>query len=149
MWLWFEAMAVTSYLLVAFYRDQPASLEAGIKYLVQSAVGSVFVLLGVALTLAQTGSLDMQTVSAYAAANSTSYLLLTAGALFIIGYGIKVAIVPLHTWLPDAHSQAPSGISALLSGIVIEAGLIAMLRAISPLSGSAASFGGCCCSSAF
>lgn len=141
LWLWFEAMAVTSYLLVSFYRDQPASLEAGIKYLVQSATGSVFVLLGIALVLAQTGSLDTLEISAYVAANPTSYLLLTAGALFVIGYGVKVAIVPLHTWLPDAHSQAPSGISAMLSGIVIEAGLIAMLRAISPLTGSAASFG--------
>lgn len=141
LWLWFEAMAVTSYLLVAFYRDQPASLEAGIKYLVQSATGSVFVLLGIALVLAETGTLDMLEISAFADANGASTMLLAAGALFVIGYGIKVAIVPLHTWLPDAHSQAPSGISAMLSGIVIEAGLIAMLRALSPLTGSAASFG--------
>ena len=55
---------------------------------------------------------------------------LAAAALFIIGFGVKVALVPLHTWLPDAHSQAPSGISAMLSGVVIEAGLIAMLRAL-------------------
>ena len=141
LWLWFEAMAVTSYLLVAFHRDQPASLEAGIKYLVQSATGSVFVLLGVALVLAQTGTLNMVEISAYVATNPTSNLLLAAGALFVIGYGVKVAIVPLHTWLPDAHSQAPSSISAMLSGIVIEAGLIAMLRALSPLTGSADSFG--------
>ncbi|PID85344.1 MAG: hypothetical protein CSB13_08460 [Chloroflexi bacterium] len=139
LWLWFEAMAITSYLLVAFYRDQPASLEAGIKYLVQSATGSVFVLLGIALVLAETGTLDVWEISAYA--NAASMLLLTAGALFVIGYGVKVAIVPLHTWLPDAHAQAPSGISAILSGIVIEAGLIAMLRALSPLTGSASSFG--------
>jgi proton-translocating NADH-quinone oxidoreductase chain N len=141
LWLWFEAMAVTSYLLVAFYRDQPASLEAGIKYLVQSATGSVFVLLGIALVLAETGTLDILEISAYADANQTSMMLLAAGALFVIGYGVKVAIVPLHTWLPDAHAQAPSGISAMLSGIVIEAGLIAMLRALSPLTGSASSFG--------
>ena len=48
----------------------------------------------------------------------------------MIGFGVKVALVPLHTWLPDAHSQAPSGISAMLSGVVIEAGLIALLRAL-------------------
>lgn len=141
LWLWFEAMAITSYLLVAFYRDQPASLEAGIKYLVQSSTGSVFVLLGIALVLAETGTLNMVDISVYANANQSSPLLLAAGALFVIGYGIKVAIVPMHTWLPDAHSQAPSGISAMLSGIVIEAGLIAMLRAVSPLTGSKTSFG--------
>ncbi len=56
--------------------------------------------------------------------------LLAAGALFLIGFGVKTALVPLHTWLPDAHSMAPSGISAMLSGVVIEAGLIAMLRSL-------------------
>jgi proton-translocating NADH-quinone oxidoreductase chain N len=134
LWLWFEAMAITSYLLVAFYRDQVASLEAGVKYLVQSSVGSVFVLLGIALVLAQTGTLDLLEIQAHAA-NGVGAGLLAAGALFIIGFGVKVAIVPLHTWLPDAHSQAPSGISAMLSAVVIEAGLIALLRALAPLSG--------------
>jgi formate hydrogenlyase subunit 3/multisubunit Na+/H+ antiporter MnhD subunit len=67
--------------------------------------------------------------------------LLGAGALFVIGFGVKVAIVPLHTWLPDAHSQAPSGISAMLSGVVIEVGLIAMLRSLSVLPGFSLSWG--------
>ncbi|MBW7846359.1 MAG: hypothetical protein H3C45_12140, partial [Bacteroidia bacterium] len=60
-------------------------------------------------------------------------VLLAAGAQFLIGFGVKAAIVPMHTWLPDAHSQAPSGISAMLSGVVIEAGLIAMLRSLGSL----------------
>ena len=130
LWIWFEAMAVTSYLLVAFYRERPASLEAGIKYLVQSAAGSVLIVVGIALVLAATGTLELTRIRAA----GTSPLLLAAGALFIIGFGVKAALVPLHTWLPDAHSQAPSGISAMLSGVVIEAGLIAMLRALGALS---------------
>jgi proton-translocating NADH-quinone oxidoreductase chain N len=131
-WMWFEAMAVSSYLLVAFYREIPASLEAGIKYLVQSAVGSIFVLLGIALVLGYTGSLNMDEIRAMTGTLPQNGLAL-AGAFFVIGFGVKVALVPLHTWLPDAHSQAPSGISAMLSGVVIEAGLIAMLRALSTL----------------
>jgi proton-translocating NADH-quinone oxidoreductase chain N len=138
LWVWFEAMAVSSYLLVAFYRDQPASLEAGVKYLVQSAVGSVLVLLGIALVLAQTGTLDLDRIRAAAAAD---FALLAAGALFVIGFGVKTALVPMHTWLPDAHSQAPSGISAMLSGVVIEAGLVALLRALSALAGVSGSWG--------
>ena len=130
LWIWFEAMAVTSYLLVAFYRERPTSLEAGIKYLVQSAAGSVLIVVGIALVLAATGSLELASIRAAA---GSSPLLLVAGALFIIGFGVKAALVPLHTWLPDAHSQAPSGISAMLSGVVIEAGLIAMLRALGAL----------------
>ena len=142
LWMWFEAMAVSSYLLVAFYRERPASLEAGVKYLVQSATGSVLVLLGVALVLGQVGTLDMEQIRSIIASEPTAPLsLLLAGAFFVIGFGVKVAFVPLHTWLPDAHSQAPSGISAMLSGVVIEAGLVAMLRALSTLGGFAVSWG--------
>lgn len=141
LWLWFEAMAVTSYLLVAFYREQPASLEAGVKYLVQSATGSVLVLLGIALVLAETGTLDLLQIHEAAAEMQGLSFLLAAGALFVIGFGVKIAMVPLHTWLPDAHAQAPSGISAMLSGVVIEAGLIALLRALAALAGVTTSWG--------
>ncbi|HTP08618.1 MAG TPA: proton-conducting transporter membrane subunit, partial [Anaerolineae bacterium] len=140
LWIWFEAMAISSYLLVAFYRDQPASLEAGIKYLVQSAVGSVLVLLGMALVLALTGTMNLAEIRV-AAGRADPLPLLAAGALFVIGFGVKAALVPMHTWLPDAHSQAPSGISAMLSGVVIEAGLIALLRAVASLSGVTLSWG--------
>jgi len=135
LWVWFEGMAVSSYLLVAFYREQPASLEAGMKYLVQSAAGSVMVLMGIALVLANTGTLDLLTLRNSSGIWDSAGPLSIAGAaaLFMIGFGVKAALVPLHTWLPDAHSQAPSGISALLSGVVIEAGLIAMLRALGAL----------------
>ena len=142
LWVWFEGMAVSSYLLVAFYREQAASLEAGMKYLVQSATGSVLVLIGIAMVLGQTGTLDMTAIAAAVSEPSVNrFALLGAGALFLIGFGVKVALVPLHTWLPDAHSQAPSGISAMLSGVVIEIGLIAMLRALAVLTGFAISWG--------
>ncbi len=142
LWVWFEGMAISSYLLVAFYREQAASLEAGMKYLVQSATGSVMVLMGIALVLANAGTLDLLGIrEAISGGDMNRFALLGAGALFIIGFGVKVAIVPLHTWLPDAHSQAPSGISAMLSGVVIEVGLIAMLRALSVLPGFSLSWG--------
>ena len=142
LWVWFEGMAVSSYLLVAFYREQSASLEAGMKYLVQSATGSVLVLIGIAMVLAQAGTLDMAYIAeAVSGSGVNRFALLGAGALFVIGFGVKVALVPLHTWLPDAHSQAPSGISAMLSGVVIEIGLIAMLRALAVLSGTTHSWG--------
>jgi proton-translocating NADH-quinone oxidoreductase chain N len=140
LWVWFEAMAVTSFLLVAFYREQRGALEAGVKYLVQSAVGSALVLIGIALVFAQTGTLDLQQVLT-TAARPTPPQLLAAGALFLIGFGVKTALVPLHTWLPDAHSQAPSGVSAMLSGVVIEAGLVAMLRSLGCLAPVGATWG--------
>lgn len=142
LWMWFEAMAVSSYLLVAFYRERSAALEAGVKYLVQSAAGSALVLLGIALVLANTGTLSLNAIREMVTTMPAPPLGLSlAGALFVIGFGVKAAFVPLHTWLPDAHSQAPSGISAMLSGVVIEAGLIAMLRALSALGGFSVSWG--------
>ncbi len=139
LWVWFEAMAISSYMLVAFYKNEPASLEAGVKYLVQSAVGSVFVVIGIALVFAQTGTLQLELIKANV--GEPTPVLLAAGALFIIGFGVKSALVPMHTWLPDAHSQAPSGISAMLSGVVIETGLVALLRALGALSGVSMAWG--------
>ncbi len=142
LWLWFEVMAFCAYPLVVFYTHDRLALEAGIKYLVQSAAGSAFILLGIAVVLLAAGTLDILGVRAAMATGAVAPALwLTAGALFVVGFGVKAALVPLHTWLPDAHAQAPSGISAILSAVVIEAGLIALLRALSALAGAAASWG--------
>lgn len=139
LWVWFEAMSIASFPLVAFYQNQPSSLEAGFKYLVQSAIGSILVVIAIALVFGHTGTLDLAGLTSQIDLSSPP--ILAAGALFVIGFGVKTALVPLHTWLPDAHSQAPSGISAMLSGIVIEAGLIALLRALGVLSINASVWG--------
>jgi proton-translocating NADH-quinone oxidoreductase chain N len=138
LWIWFEAMAISSYLLVVLYREQPGSLEAGVKYVMQSAVGSVLVLIGISLVLAETGSVNLAAIHDSA---KPSLALLAAGGLFVAGFGVKIALVPFHTWLPDAHTQAPSGISAMLSGVVIEAGLVALLRSLGALSSASNSWG--------
>lgn len=129
LWIWFETMAVSSCLLVAFYRENPKALEAGVKYLIQSASGSMLVLVGISFVFMETGTMSLAEISAA----GSSPLLIGAGALLMLGFGVKAALVPVHTWLPDAHSQAPSGISAMLSGVVIEAGLIALLKSLGAL----------------
>jgi proton-translocating NADH-quinone oxidoreductase chain N len=139
LWIWFELMAVSTYLLVAFYPQEQGSLEAGVKYLVQSAVGSVLILLAIAITYAYAGTLQLDGIRARFVELNPA--LIGSGVLFIIGFGVKAALVPMHTWLPDAHAQAPSGISAMLSGIVIEAGLVAMLRALFALGAEATWWG--------
>jgi proton-translocating NADH-quinone oxidoreductase chain N len=161
LWVWFETAAVASYMLVSYHAQSPSSLEAGVKYLVQNSVGSMLVLIGIGLVFAQVGTLDLSALKTLAATtvrgrvpllaslshaaiplSGTDKLpLLVAGALFCVGFGVKIAIVPMHTWLPDAHSQAPSGISAVLSGVVIETGLVALLRALSAVAGSSLSWG--------
>lgn len=132
LWVWFEAMTITSYLLVVFHRNQAGALEAGLKYLVQSSVGSLFILVGISLVFARTGSLDLLDLPL--ALKGSGILAAAAGGMLLIGFGVKASLVPLHTWLPDAHSQAPSGVSAILSGLVIECGLIALLRVLGAFS---------------
>ncbi|MCK6578346.1 MAG: hypothetical protein L6Q98_09610 [Anaerolineae bacterium] len=137
LWLWFEAMMIASLMLVAFAYDRPAALDAAIKYLVQNVVGSLLALMGIALVLGSAGSLRLDAVLNEAG----SPALLTAGALFILGFGVKCALVPLHTWLPDVYTHAPIGTAALFSGAITVSGLIAMLRALAPLGGAAEVWG--------
>jgi formate hydrogenlyase subunit 3/multisubunit Na+/H+ antiporter MnhD subunit len=103
------------------------AIEAGTKYIIMSAVGSAIAFFGISLIYLQTGTLSF---NALIGVLNNTYILQTALIFIIIGFGVKAAIVPLHTWLPDAHSAAPSGISAMLSGIVIGAGFITLFRSI-------------------
>ena len=115
LWVWFEAMAVSSYLLVVFLPRAARILEAGVKYLVQSAAGSVLVLLGIAMVLepdGHYGPIDIRT-----AAIGALWPCLLAGALFVIGFGVKTALVPMHTWLPDAHLRLPAGSAPCFRGL--------------------------------
>ena len=132
MWLWFEVMAVASYVLTVFFRRERGALEAGAKYLVQGATGSTLALIGIALVLAQAGTVNLDEIQTRGA---PSPLLLGGGALLLVGLGTKAGLVPFHMWLPDAYAQAPSGISALFSGLVTKVGLVAVLRALGPLAG--------------
>jgi proton-translocating NADH-quinone oxidoreductase chain N len=129
LWVWFEAFAITPYVLVAFYHDRAEVLEAGVKYLLQSAVGTLFVLAGITILFMNTGTLNLMQLRAMEITAEPEIIL--CATFFVIGFGVKSALVPLHTWLPDAHSQAPSGISAILSGIVIETALLTMTRILS------------------
>jgi len=104
LWVWFELVVISSFLLVSFERERPAALDASIKYLTQSAVGSVLIVLGIAFVLAQTSSLALDNLQPGRLAPG----LLAAGALLIVGFGIKSALVPLHTWLPDVYAEAPT-----------------------------------------
>ena len=129
----FEIMSLASFALVAF-EDDWEPVEAGVKYLILSAMGSMVALLGIVLVFTWTGNLNLSVL--HDSHLVPPDLALVVAALFVAGFGVKAAIVPMHTWLPDAHSAAPSGISAMLSGIVISAGLITMIKAIGVLPGT-------------
>jgi len=134
--LW-ETMSISSYVLVAFRRDEAEPLEAGIKYLLLSAVGSTLILFTMSILYGLTGTLNLYEIGTAINALLASSPPATAGIYglliftivgIVIGFGVKAAIAPLSTWLPDAHPAAPSGISAMLSGVVIMTGAYALIR---------------------
>jgi multicomponent Na+:H+ antiporter subunit D len=134
LFIFWETMSISSYVLVAFRRDEAEPLEAGIKYLLLSAVGSTLILFTMSILYGITGSINLYEIGSVLstlAPTTTSPLygliVLTIVGL-VIGFGVKAAIAPLATWLPDAHPAAPSGISAMLSGVVIMTGSYAIIR---------------------
>jgi proton-translocating NADH-quinone oxidoreductase chain N len=126
MFVFFEILCISSYALVAYNRDKPG-VEAGIKYLIQGTIGSGFILIGIALLYGQYGTLNIAHLAQYI--QSASMLHVFVPLVFLItGFGIEAAIIPLNAWLPDAHSSAPSSISAILSSIAIKMGVYAIIR---------------------
>ncbi|MBN2448450.1 MAG: NADH/ubiquinone/plastoquinone (complex I) [Phycisphaerae bacterium] len=123
-----EVAVIASYALVAFGVERP-ELEASFKYIVLGSVSSLFVLLGIAVLYNLTGQLNMALIAdRLVAVGATPAVWLAAGC-FIMGFGLKAAMVPFHAWLPDAHPSAPAPISAMLSGVVIKAvGVYAVCR---------------------
>jgi len=116
-----EVASIASYALVAFGTESD-ELEAGFKYLVLGTIASTFVLVGIALTYNVTGQLNWAKVGeAIGAAGGATLPMYVAAAFFLMGFGLKAALVPFHAWLPDAHPSAPAPISAMLSGVLIKA----------------------------
>jgi proton-translocating NADH-quinone oxidoreductase chain N len=146
MYVFFELMAVASFALVAFQKQRWEPIEAGTKYAIMSTVGSIIALFGISTIFLYAGTLQFDKIGAglnATAPGAITTTILMAGGLMIIGFGVKAAVVPFHTWLPDAHSAAPIPIHAFLSGIVIQSALVALIKAIQPLAalGVALSFG--------
>ncbi|HWQ60832.1 MAG TPA: proton-conducting transporter membrane subunit, partial [Negativicutes bacterium] len=133
MWVGVEATTLASTLLVAFYFNRSA-LEAAWKYVMVCNVGILFALLGtILLYYAQlnaggVGAPLSRTALAAAASWLDPFLVKLAFVFILIGYGTKAGLAPMHTWLPDAHSQAPSPVSGLLSGALLSCALYVLIR---------------------
>ncbi len=127
-YLFLEVAAVASYALVAYGLGHD-ELEASFKYLMLSAVASAFIVAAIAVIFGMTGSLSFEAVAAGLRSLNAPYVVGVCVAFFILGFGLKAALVPFHAWLPDAHPSAPAPISAVLSGLLIKvSGVYAMTR---------------------
>jgi NADH-quinone oxidoreductase subunit N len=111
-----ELLSVSLYALAAYLRHSDKSIEAGVKYLILAAVSSAFILFGMALVYAETGSMAFNEIAARAAGAEVHELLFLAGiVLIIVGIGFKLAVVPFHLWTPDVYEGAPAPVTALIA----------------------------------
>src|SRR5713101_3626670 len=122
-----EVMALAAYGLVTFYHEDRETRRAGLLYIVMAHIDAGCLLLGFALLIQVSGSADFASFRT-AAAQLSSGQQAAAFVFLFLGFGIKAGIIPFHIWLPAAHPVAPSNISALLSGIVLKAGIYGMTR---------------------
>jgi hydrogenase-4 component F len=134
MWVGIELATLTTVLMVGIYRTHEA-LEAAWKYFILGSVGIALALFGTILIylaaepVIGTGPNAMVWTDLVAKASLFDPALLNLAFVFLLlGYGTKVGLVPLHAWLPDAHSEGPTPISAVLSGLLLNVALYALLR---------------------
>jgi hydrogenase-4 component F len=135
MWIAIEATTLASVFLVGLNNDKLA-LEAAWKYVIICSVGIAIALLGIILLhLSSAGAVGdkqfLDWTALYANAKALKSPIIRLAFIFIlVGFGTKAGLAPMHTWLPDAHSQAPSPISALLSGVLLNIAMYGIIRTI-------------------
>ncbi len=132
LWVAIEMTTLVSAFLVGFYKNKK-SIEAAWKYIIICSVGITLALFGTILfyyTASRDGGItSLKWTEMAAVAGKLDPNVLKIAFLFIlVGYGTKAGLAPMHTWLPDAHSQAPSPISALLSGVLLKTAIYAIIR---------------------
>jgi hydrogenase-4 component F len=136
LWIMMEGTTLASALLVGFYNTEGA-VEAGWKYLIVCTVGIAFALFGtIVLYLAAVkagmnpaAALDwVSLMNAAPQIGLDPHLVKLAFVFVIVGYGTKVGFVPMHSWLPDAHAEAPTPISAMLSAVLLNCAMYALMR---------------------
>ena len=134
MWFALEATALSSVLLVALY-NRNTSLEAAWKYVILGSLGLALALFGTIFTYAAAIDKHSTILPSFnwshlmSVASQLDHRMIKLAFVFVlVGYGAKAGLAPMHTWLPDAHSEAPTPTSAMLSGVSLKVALYALLR---------------------
>ena len=127
LYIFFEVMTVTTYVFV-IHEETPEAMYAGKLYIYILLAFGVLLLFPILATYVLTGSLDMNTPGLFLSGNTTMHFVIFV--CYMLGFGAKAGLFPLHIWLPKAHSIAPAPASALLSGVLIEIGAYGMIRVI-------------------
>src|SRR5665648_12757 len=126
--IWFfiawEAMSVISYFIVVFESENEENQKAGKLYIIMTLVGTAFLIINFMLMISYTGSFSMDMSSSSIPSGIKNLMFV----FFLIGFGTKAGVVPLHIWLPQAHPAAPSNGSAFMSGVMIKTAVYGMIR---------------------
>ncbi len=121
-----ELMTIASFILILFDAQRAEVMRAALAYLVMMHIGFVFLVAGFATAYSVCGSANFADL---AQSFSQGYTILLF-VLFLLGFGMKAGLFPMHVWLPEAHPAAPSHISAIMSGVMIKTGVYGVLRVL-------------------
>ncbi|RIL10948.1 NADH-quinone oxidoreductase subunit N [bacterium] len=127
-----ETFSIALYVLAGFLREERPSLEAAMKYFVLGAFAAGFLLYGIALVYASTGTTNLEVVAAILAAevHSLPRVAYVGLGLILVGLGFKVAAVPFHQWTPDVYEGAPTTVTAFMSAATKTAAFAALMRVL-------------------
>ncbi len=128
LFLGIEIMSLAAYILAGIKRESLHSLEASLKYFVLGSFASGFLLFGIAMAFGATGSTSFVDLQAVTVPPAEPLLILLASALFLIGFGFKIAAVPFHFWSPDVYEGSPTSVTAFMAAAIKAAGFAALIR---------------------
>lgn len=128
LFVFFELMGVAAFALTGWHADERGPLQGMMTFAVTNTVGAILFLLGTALVYGRTGALNLAAIGRALGRGGADPLAVAAFALIATGFLVKLAVVPFHFWLPDAHAVAPAPVCALFSGIMVPLGAYGVAR---------------------
>ncbi len=124
-----EVSSLSTYVLISLGKD-PRALTAAFRYLILGTVGATFYVIGLGMLYMMTGSLNMTDLAQLLPAVADTRTVQVALAFIVVGFGVKLAIFPLHAWLPNAYTYAPSAVTAFLAATATKVAVYALIRII-------------------
>jgi len=139
LFVFLEISSLSSYALISMGQDRRA-LTSSYQYLIMGTIGATFILIGVGLLYVMTGTLNMQDLAQRLPAVATTRTIHTAFAFLVVGLSLKLALFPLHLWLPNAYTFAPSVVTTFLAATATKVAFYALLRFVFTIFGAEYAF---------
>jgi multicomponent Na+:H+ antiporter subunit D len=128
MFVLFELMGAAAYALTGFRIEERAPIQGALNFAITNSIGAFLLLLGIGLVYARTGALNLAQLGRALESGPADAVVVVAFALLVCGFLVKAAAVPFHFWLADAHAVAPAPVCAMLSGVMVDVGILGVAR---------------------